>query len=204
MADSPTPTPAAYISPFPDAGGLYLLVAGIVLGVLLGPAVMGRVLPGVYQDVFVGGADIARQLNEQQTQNDEQLKRLTDTGVTEAAIDEQGLMLGQQVAVLRAQLDEAQRARLDALRGWTSALVLAVIAVMMIEALVSPDVKAGAAARVSPTLGRLVTARYALVALWIAVVLAQPRLLTQLPIVFAALLILVALGAALVPLGKKV
>lgn len=182
---------------------MYLLVAGIVLGVLLGPAVLGRALPGVYRDTFVGGGDLAKQIDEQQAESDARLQALTETGVTEAAIDEQGLLLGQQVAVLRAQMEQAQRDKLNELSGWAAALMLAVIAVMMIESLVSPEISEGGKAPVSPVLGRLITARYALAAMWIALMLAQPKLLAQLPIVFLALVIVVALGSALLPLGKK-
>lgn len=214
MAQDPTQSGASetkapettHVSPFPDTGGLYLLIAGIVLGVLLGPAVLGRVAPAVYRDVFVGGADIARELAGEQAEARQQLETLGNIGVTEEAIPEQVLGREQQLVLLKAQLDQAQldqaqRQRLGELTGWTAALMLAVIAVMMIEALVSPDVKAGAATNVPPTLGRLVTARYALAAIWIVIVLARPQLLTQVPILFAALLIVVALGAALVPLG---
>lgn len=191
------------INPFPDVGGLYLLIAGIVLGVVLGPAVLGRVAPGAYRDVFVGGGEYLRQLTEENEKTRQQLEALQDTGVTGEAIPEHVLGREQELVVLKAQLDAAQRQRMGELAGWTTALMLAVIAVMMVESLVGPDVKAGAAAKIPPTLGRLVTARYALAALWIAVVLARPQLLTQAPILFAAGLIIVALGAALVPMGKK-
>jgi hypothetical protein len=197
------PKKNACVNPFPDVGGLYLLIAGIVLGVLLGPALLGRVAPSVYQDVFVGGGEFTQQIAEEQAKTDKQLEALTDIGVTEAAIPEQALAGGQHLILLQARRDQAQRDRLSELTGWTSALMLAVIAVMMIESLVSPDVSAGKAMRVPPALGRLVTARYALAALWITVVLAQPALLKQLPILFVGSLVVVALAAALVPLGKK-
>lgn len=74
---------------------------------------------------------------------------------------------------------------------------------MMIESLVSPDPSGDTPMRISPALGRLITARYALAALWIAIVLAQPALLKQLPVLFVALLLAVALAAALIPLGTR-
>jgi len=191
------------VNPFPDVGGLYLLVAGIVLGVLLGPAVLGRAAPGVYRDVFVGGGAYLRELAEENEKTQRQIEALESTGVTEEAIPEQVLGREQQLVVLKAQLEQAQRQRMGELTGWTTALMLAVIAVMMVESLIGPEVKAGVAAKVSPAVGRLVTARYALASLWIAIVLARPQLLTQTPILFAAGLVVVALGAALVPMGKK-
>ncbi len=202
VADT-SPTGPACVNPFPDVGGVYLLVAGIILGVLLGPALLGRVAPSIYQDVFVGGTDFTQQINEAQAESDRQLEALTDIGVTEAAIPEQALLGDQSLIYLKAQREQAQRQRLGELTGWTSALMLAVIAVMLIESLVSPDVSAGKTMKVPSALGRLVTARYALAALWVAIVLAQPALLKQLPILFVALLVVVALAAALVPLGKK-
>ena len=179
------------------------MVAGIVLGVLLGPAVLGRAAPDVYRDVFVGGGEYLRQLAEENEKTQLQLEALQDTGVTGEAIPEHVLGREQELVVLKAQLDAAQRQRMGELAGWTTALMLAVIAVMMVESLVGPEVRAGVAAKVPPAVGRLVTARYALAALWIAIVLARPQLLTQVPILFAAGLVVVALGAALVPLGKK-
>lgn len=190
-----------YVSPFPDLGGLYLLVTGIVLGVLMGPAALGRLAPSAYEDAFVGGADITQQLNDSRAKIEKQLNALEDIGATDAAIPEQALQAQQQEVVLLAQLQKAQQDHLASLTGWTTALMLAVIAVMMIESLMSPDTNASGTFEVSPALGRLVTARYALCALWIAIMLAQPKLLAQLPIVFAGLLIVVSLAAALVPLG---
>ena len=195
-----------WVSPFPDLGGLYLLVAGIVLGVLLSQAVLGRLAPGVYEDAFVGGAELSRLVDEQVAATEEQIRTLDDTGVTPAAITEQ---LGQQdiqLIQLRAQLQQAQQQHLTTLSGWTTSLMLAVIAVMMIESLMSPDIKdtkSNGRLVVSPAMGRLITARYALCALWIAIVFAQPKLLSELPIMFAGLLVVVAVGAALVPLGKR-
>jgi len=201
-ASNAEPAPAV-VSPFPDVGGLYLIVAGILLGVLLGPAILGRVAPQTYQDVFVGGAAVMRQIDDEQAGLDGRLEALEATGVTEAALHEQLMRHEQETVVLQAKLQQAQRGRLDELTGWAQALMLAVIAVMVIESLLGPDIKAGGAARVHPALGRLITARYALSALWVALLLARPELLKQLPIVFVVLLIAVALATALVPLGKK-
>jgi len=197
------PAATRWVNPFPDLGGLYLLVAGIVLGVLLGPAVLGRLAPSIYEDAFVGGGQIARQLAEDRAQTEKRLGVLEDIGVTDAAIPEQALQRQQHQIVLRAQLQKAQQEHRASLTGWTTALMLAVIALMMLESVLSPDSQNTGTVKVSPALGGLVTARYALCALWIAIMLAQPRLLAQLPILFAGLLIAVALAVALVPLGPK-
>ena len=208
-SDDNTTTPTRWVNPFPDLGGLYLLIAGIVLGVLLGPAVLGRLAPAVYEDAFVGGAELAQQIGEQIAATEAQIRTLDGTGVTPTAITEQ---LGQQdiqLIQLRAQLQQAQRDHLTTLAGWTTSLMLAVIAVMMIESLISPvppdtsNTQTQGRLVVSPAMGRLVAARYALCAVWIAIMLAQPKLLSQLPIVFAGLLIVVSVAAALVPLGPS-
>ena len=190
-------SPTRWVSPFPGLGGLYLLVAGIVLGVLLGPAVLGRLAPSVYEDAFVGGAEQKQALLENKTEVEAQAQTLEEIGVTEAAIPEHLLQIKQQEILWQA----AKQQHLNTLVGWTTALMLAVIAVMMIESLMSPDTQTNNAFVVSPALGRLATARYALCALWITIMLAQPKLLTQLPILFAGLLVIVSIAAALVPLG---
>lgn len=180
---------------------MYLLVAGIFLGVLMGPAVLGRLSPSIYENTFVGGAELTEQIAQSQAQSRLNIQSLEQAGVTDAAIPEQ-LVLGQnRLVVLQAQLQQAQQQRLTELTGWTTAMMLAVVALMMLEALVSPDTSIDRPTQVAPALGRLITARYALTALWLAVMIAQPKLLAQLPIVFTGLLIVVALVAALVPLG---
>ncbi len=203
MTDKPVEQASVCVNPFPDLGGLYLLVAGLLLGVLLGPAVLGRAAPSLYQQVFVGGGEILQQIEAEQEKTRQQIEALEGTDVTEVAITEQLAGREQQIVLLKAQYEQACRERLGELTGWINALMLAVIAIMLIESLMSPDVSEGKTLKVPAALGRLNTARYALAALWITIAMAQPALLKQLPILFLALLVIVALAAALVPLGKK-
>ncbi len=197
--DHPTkPTP--WISPFPSLGGLYMIVAGIVLGVLLSQAVLGRFAPSIYEDAFVGGAEQREMLDANQATLKQQAQTLEEIGVTDAAIPEHLLQIKQQEIAWQV----AKEQHLTTLAGWTTSLMLAVIAVMIIESLMSPDTSDTTGSGrliVSPALGRLITARYALCAVWIAITIAQPRLVEHLPIVFAGLLVVVAVAAALVPLG---
>jgi len=192
-----------HINPFPGPANLYLLVGGILLGVILGPAVLGRVAPDAYNCVFVGGRDLTNQIQAQQATTAEQLQTLEQIGATDAAIPEQLMGRESQQAVLLAQLQQVQQARQAQWSGWATAIMLAVISMMMLEALAGPDLRGDGPTEVSPALGRLVTSRYALTGLWLTVVIAQPKLLAQLPVIFAGLLILVAAGAALMPMGKK-
>ncbi len=203
MTDKPDEQASVCVNPFPDLGGLYLLVAGLLLGVLLGPAVLGRAAPSLYQQVFVGGGEVLQQIQDEQEKTRQQIEALEGSDVTEVAITEQLAGREQQLVLLKAQYEKARGERLGELTGWTSALMLAVIAIMLIESLLSPDVSEGKTLQVPTALGRLITARYALAALWITIAMAQPALLKQLPILFLALLVIVALAAALVPLGKK-
>ncbi len=188
-----------WVSPFPDLGGLYLLIAGIVLGILLGPAVLGRLAPSIYEDAFVGGAEQKQALFENQTEIEAQAQTLQEVGLTDAAIPQHLLMIKQQEILWHA----VKQQHLNTLAGWTTALMLAVIAVMMLESLMSPDTQSAGTFEVPPAIGRLVAARYALCAIWITIMLAQPKLLAQLPILFAGLLIIVSVAVALVPLGPK-
>ena len=172
-----------------------MLIAGIVLGVVLGPAVLGRISPPAYTALF-GGRAHAQNIATREEQMRRQLKSLVETGATvEAQTNHQ-----EALNLLRKALKQKQDHRAA---GLATALVLALIATMVIECLVSPQLRAAGSAVVSPAIGRLSTIRYALVALWITVVLARPTMLQQVPLLFAALVILVALSVGLVPLGPR-
>ena len=194
----------AIVSPFPTVGHLYLLVAGILLGILLGPAVLGRAAPATYNAWFLGGGEDAATLRREEAAVEAQLNVLRGVaGVTEVA--EQALVQreAQRIAPLKLRVPTAEEARERAVRGWLGALVAAVVLICMAEALVSPDVRGGGSVRLPRALGGLITARYALLALWIAIGLARPDLLLDLPWLLVALLVGVAAASALVPLGRR-
>lgn len=192
----------AVLNPFADHRDLYLLVAGLVLGVLLGPAVLGQAAPGVYERMFVGMGEATADLREAEAAHASALRDLQETGVSDAALAERAVGFEQQRMLLQARAEQEQVTHLGRLTGRMLALVFAVVGVMVIEALVSPQPNGGGRQVVPTAVSRLVTIRYALAALWLMVVVAQPAMLGQLPVVFAALVVLVALGAAFVPLGK--
>ncbi|MEX0885200.1 MAG: hypothetical protein WD009_02065 [Phycisphaeraceae bacterium] len=234
----PASTATVTPNPFPDHRDIYVLVAGLLLGVVLGPAVLGQIAPELHDRWFVGSAALRAELDEHITEREQTLRRLQESGVTEAAIPERLAAEAEQEALLRARLAEAEAAHARGLGGRLHALILAALALMVAEALVSPRVTDGggrkrrrvdAAAKraegadrvggvsggdvsgggggagevVSPAVARLVMARYALMALWLAMVVAQPRIIETLPWLFMALLLLIALAAAFVPLGRR-
>lgn len=168
------------VQPVPNHRDLYLLIAGVVVGILVGPAILGRVASDTYQRLFVGQApDLQAQV--------ELIERLRATGVTETAVNEQ-------LDKLRRNTADAQREHLARLQGLTTAVVLVLAALMMVEPLVQPEAVQARAG--------LATARYALIAVWLALILARPALLRHISLSFVVLLLIIALLAALLPLRK--
>ncbi len=184
-----------------DYRDLYLIVAGIVLGILLGPGVLGRIRPGLYGRLFVGPSTdlVVAKFSRHLAETNQARQNLIASGATTApALEEFDQRQQREVAGFQKQFDEiaaAQQAHAARLGGWALALVLATMAVMVIESVVDEQ-----AARAR---GRLATARYALMALWVALLIAQPALLKIVPPVLLIGLIVVAVAAALVPLGKR-
>ena len=198
------PSQAIVASPFADARHLYLIGVGLLLGILLGPAVLGRVAPDTYAAWFTGAGEAAAEVRAFDADTAEGLQRLAATGVTDIAIEE---YLAERAAELQASPAFA-RATIEAKlheQAWAGrllALVLAVVVVMVLEAWVGPTPRNGRAS-VSPALGRLVTIRYALIALWLMLALASPGTLLDTPWVFVATLLVIAMVVGLVPLGKN-
>ena len=207
--------------PFPDHRHLYLLTAGILLGVLLGPAVLGQVRPQWHDRLFVGSQKADAELRGVDTQ----IKAYEDE--TRALIQKVVAVFGERDSSAEAEITslvERRRPGLEALyaqrlsaeaklqlnrtqhdaylQGLLLAIVMAVVAVMLIEAWTSPTPAANGT-DVPPRVARLLTARYALTALGLALLLAQPDPLRQLPWLFTAALLAVAMAAAFVPLGKR-
>lgn len=199
----PRSASVAAASPFPDPRDIYLLVAGVVLGVLLSPAVLGNLGPDSYNRLFVGGQQVQAQIAELTREHQRTIAELEAVGVTDVAIDEQQRQFEHELGALQAVLREAHRDHLHWLAGRGSALILVLGLVMVLEVLASPHPAPGKRVAVPRALSRLIAIRYALLALWIALAIAQPAVLGELPIVFIVLLIAIALLAAFVPLGPK-
>lgn len=209
-----------------------MLVAGVILGVLLGPAVLGRFAPQTYDQMFMGSGDlselIAAQAELDQFLNDEdtRLARINDilkqaevlgqgdsaqaatqqqiANLTNAFADEQE-RLEQNVESARVPILANQQAHRTKLQGMATMMLLLIVIILAAEAILSPqrdELEAGKA-KLPPALSRLITIRYGLAAGWLMLMLAQPVWLKNIDFLFGGLLLAIVLIAGLVPLGKK-
>ena len=189
----------------PDHRDLYLIIAGVILGILLGPAVLGRLAPERYAALFEGPplqSQLAA-LNDRLERDKAMREALITGGADHATLEAFDQKHGSGVGSLREALASSAAARGRHAEWLTSrmvALVLAVLALMVVETLLEPGATNPRGASVRR---RMAGARYALIALWLAMVLAQPALLRSLPVVFTVALVAVALAAALVPLRRR-
>lgn len=162
---------------------LYLLLAGVVLGVCLGPAVFGRLMPDAYLTIFPNPEPASLRLKEM----DAHRMRLALTGVTESALIE---FDAQHAAERRKQTQLAQAPQRHA--GRMHAIILALLAIMAMDAITS-----------HATRRLLTSARYALTATWLAMLLAYPPALAHVPLTLTMLAILVAVAASVTPLAIR-
>lgn len=176
----------------PDYRSLFLLVIGLATGLVLGPCCLGWFAPSFYQRHFVGAVEIQAELETYDEQIRERRARLVGTGATDVALEqfEREEQNAPRRALLEARVQLARREHADRFVGWAATIVIAMAVMMAGEA-------------VTQRVGmqkNLATARYALLAVWLTIVLAVPSLLHGVQIVFGVLLVAVALLAALVPL----
>jgi hypothetical protein len=239
-------------SPGPDHRDLYLLVIGIVLGILIGPRVLGSFSPATYDKWFVGTAELQNELtgamrqvtdklNAFNEQTAERQAKLRASGASPEAMLElnralrtelKAIVLEERVIKARylggpvprsadelplpnqpAGTDElmvdgkilkAERAHLDWLAARLTAIILATAVMMVLETLIDPRPRVIDGAAFWPRLRNgLATARYALMAVWVALALARPLVLLRVPGVFFLLLVLVAVAVAAVPLRRR-
>jgi len=187
------------IPPFPNASHVYLIVVGILLGVLAGPAVLGRFAPDAHRAVF-DGPDIAAIDAEREQTEQRFLENVEGIDVTPEYMQER---LDDIRMVAEAKLEDGRDRQIQRTAVLTVALMLGLLLTMILEAVLAPEARPGEKAEVSPTLGRLITVRYALAGLIVAVLVGSPILLWAMPKAFAVLVILVALVVGLIPLGKS-
>ena len=195
MSQSPTPSnhdaaskPLSLATLLPNHRDLYVLAAGLLLGVLLGPAVLGRWSPPTYNRYFMDMTTATTQLAAHDERVRITMEKLVSTKVSSVALEEFNELQADKRQPYLDQMTLASQAR-----GRLVASLLAVLVLMILETL--PE----AAAIVMRS--RLATARYALISLSLAFVIAQPQLLKGLSISFLMLLLLVGLTVAFMPLS---
>ena len=174
-------------------GQLGIMVIGIVVGVLLGPWCLGRTAPQRYDRWFFGTGETTRELDGYDRKANDVLERLANTGATAAAVAEEQHRMDRERERILEEIQNQRDEYLKTLLGRTQALIVAMISLMVIEGIFSPS-------RATPqTRGTasLATARYALTAVWLALTLAQPALLTGVSVLFVILLVGVSLAGAL-------
>lgn len=230
ITDAKPPT-RLVLWPMPDQRHLYMLVAGVMLGVLLGPAVLGRLAPDLYDPMFMGSGDMS-ELEAAQAelidyaQSDDTEARINNIVKQAALLDEGDTAYAsaqdQIVAITNAFADEqyrlesnieaarvpilaSQQLHRDKLSGMATMVLLLIVLLFAAEAILSPqrDELESGKATLHPALSRLITIRYGLAAGWLMLMLAQPVWLRGIDIIFGGLLLAVVLVAGLVPLGKK-
>lgn len=172
----------------------------MILGLALSPAVLGNVAPNLRDRLFGATQPLAQIRDAFEAESMQQLEQLEATDVTEIAAQEHLRMRQQewmhQVAAYELTLD--RRAV-----GLIFALLAAVAVVMAMEAWLSPQPDDNGRSVVHPAYRRLISTRYALLALLIAIVLARPSVLGATPLVLAVVTIALALAVGLIPLGSK-
>jgi hypothetical protein len=188
--------PSTVVRVGPDHRDLYLIIIGIVLGVLLGPAVLGRVSPQMYGKMFRGGMPEQRAVEQYEQDLETTRARIIESDATEGvALEEFNARPREDQIRLVAELQKARQDFRQVLVGRNVAIVLAVLALMLVETLLDPS-----------QLGlrsRLATARYALLAVWLALMLAAPTQFATVPVTFLVGLVVMALVAALLPMGRR-
>ncbi|MDP6153237.1 MAG: hypothetical protein QF785_07665 [Phycisphaeraceae bacterium] len=178
----------------PARRDLYVLMAGVVIGVVAGP-VHVRVAPGSYDRLLRGGGVERSELKRIDGELDAWRKRIEATGATDSALDPRefhDMQRRDELAKALSTAERGQRRQLDAL---SLAILLVLVLVMMLETLLRPEQQHARE--------RFTAIRYALVAAWIALTLARPSMLRDLNVAFLTLLVVVTALAAWVPLKLK-
>jgi len=205
----------------PDHRDLYLLVLGLLVGLLLSEWCLGRLSFETYERMFVGGqearinkdmakATLKKKMQKLESDLEQRKQRIIELK-SESVMDQ----FIEQANTERIALAEKHRSEVDRYRleqehlvrehaTWYQRLLtglIMVIAVMMIlETLLDPD----HSDFTTMLQGRFSTVRYAVMAGWLALFLAQPEAFSshKINLGFFILLLVVAIAAAMAPLGK--
>ncbi|WP_432799064.1 hypothetical protein [Poriferisphaera sp. WC338] len=196
------------ILPFPDHRDLYVLIVGLLLGIVLSANFLGAVAPNLYNKIFLGNLAERTAIIEYEKQVapfKAELQAKQAAGENQQ-MDQQTFMqimaMQKEEQQLKANLVQASTAHTTGLLGIILTLVLAVVAVSVIETQIVPNTKNNRA-EIPPSLGRLTRLRYVILAAILTIIIAQPNFISTVPITFAIILIGFILFAGLFPFGKK-
>ncbi len=176
----------------PNRSSVWMVAVGAVVGVFLGPSVLGWVAPGVYEWCFYGGIEAVEVLEVFERKVDQEVQRLEATGVTAAAVAEVEARNEPQRRLLQTEVALARQARQLQWGGRSAGLAMAVVVVMVIELFVKN----------SNVLARLVRGRFALAGVWVALLVSRPGGVGAVPLVFVGLLVAVVLVGGWVLRGR--
>jgi len=181
---------------------VWILGAGVLLGMLLGPAVLGKLSPTAYQRLFIGSGDRIAELLKDLDQIKVQEQRIVflaaETDVTPIAVEEMIAAIETHRFWINSSLAAEQH--------WQSIALLLYLLVTLVVLMAFESVMRVSQAKQSkvwlPIQSRLTLARYVVVALVLALVIARPSLLAQIDWAIMAIILLV-LGILLcIPTGK--
>jgi len=175
---------------------LGLLLVGIIAGVVLGPVVLGNVAPGYYIAWFQGGADEVVALRE----FDEQRAALRADYPTDTALDVFDAQTRRDRRPLEAAVALAQSRYQQRYLGRMHGLLVAVVGLMLLEVLLVQ--RADNMVDAVRNARRIATARYAVMAVWLAMLLAVPSRVRDLPTLFTLMVLIAAAAVAFAPLGN--
>lgn len=192
----------------PDRRHLALLGVGVLIGLLLGPMVLGQISPAAYRAIFTGDRGQVEQLeaaiDDLERQRSEVGRLAQQSDVTEVAVDELRQEIDREQAVIeKAFAYEQLRYGLLESASLLLALVVALVVVSIFDATIGPRPGRSGRAVLTPMHGRVTTIRYALLASILAVLVARPLLLNEVSWVFVTLLLGVIAIAGFVPLGRR-
>jgi hypothetical protein len=165
----------------------------------MGPAVLGSALPGAYHALFSVDVDVEALRQQHDAQTQQRMESLQLTDATDPAMSE---LLRQRQSQWNTQLAAIESLRDQRATGILWAVLGAIVVVMLLEALLSPQPDDRGRSEVRPAYRQLICVRYALLAMGIAIMLARPSLLAQVPAITTALMIVAALVVGLIPLSR--
>ncbi len=203
QVDPPAP-PVPPVPPVPpDHRDMYLLIAGLVIGLVLSPWGIGRFMEDdAYVRWYYGGGAALNEFQafanehaqEVKNRDTELLDRLKATGVTKEAVDEMRNELFAQAQAEVKPYEEAMTAERAVHETWYRGLLFAMIVASVILMFLEPLFEA--TGPLSSVRRRLVTGRYGLLAIWLGFALAKPHVLAGTSWLFALLAVAVVAGAA--------